>query len=370
MSTQYQTFLYLFIFRSIPSPCFHYSLFESEALRFQIASAFYSNGKNNDYQVKILYSRWLLQCLPPVSLTSPTITIRRVHVIHSQKPYEIAVMGPPNSQIDFTKVSPGPEMAVIRDNTTSKINSTYLYIDPKDPSIVYLSVNASHGYTSYNLTDIPSNLIFTHMEQGGDLSYPECNPMRVDGTKAVVGNDPADSIENWSTPWLEQNGTLQIDALSKKEGIASLKVSGKTDSWSNLGVRYDSPGAWNLAGYSSIGVWVRCNESALFSITLVDSYGGSRTFWAIEAGDGSATTGWKRFVVNLTDYTSQTPGFSINSVDHIDLFVYSTVGKNLSFWIDDLTVDTSVALEKFVYKDRVPVDETVVAYFYTRIEDK
>jgi hypothetical protein len=115
---------------------------------------------------------------------------------------------------------------------------------------------------------------------------------------------------------------------------------------------------------------VKCNESALFSITLVDCYGGSRTFWAIEAGDGSASTGWKRFVVNLTDYTSQTPGFSINSVDYIDLFVYSTVGKNLSFWIDDLTVDTSAALEKAIYKGRVPVNETVVAYFYTRIEDK
>jgi hypothetical protein len=117
-------------------------------------------------------------------------------------------------------------------------------------------------------------------------------------------------------------------------------------------------------------VWARCNESALFSITLVDSYGGSRTFWAIEAGDGSATTSWKRFVVNLTDYTSQTPGFSINSVDHINLFVYSTVGKNLSFWIDDLTVDTSAALEKAIYRGRVPVDETLVAYFYTRMEDK
>jgi hypothetical protein len=275
---------------------------------------------------------------------------------------------PPNSQIDFSKVSYGPEITVIRDNTTSKINSTYLYIDPKDPSIVYLSVNAAHGYTSYNLTNIPSNWTVAYIEQGRDLSYPECNPMRVDGTKAVVGNDPADSIENWSTPWLEQNGTLQIDALSKKEGIASLKVSGKTDSWGNLGVRYDSPGAWNLAGYSSISVWVKCNESALFSITLVDCYGGSRTFWAIEAGDGSASTGWKRFVVNLTDYTSQTPGFSINSVDHINLFVYSTVGKSLSFWVDDLTVDTSVALEKAIYKDRVPVNEMVVIYFYIDTE--
>jgi hypothetical protein len=277
---------------------------------------------------------------------------------------------PPNSQIDFTKVSHGPEITVMRDNTPFKINSTYLYIDQKDPSIIYLSVNASHGYASYNFTNFPSNWTFYRIEQGGDISFPEVDPRRVNGTKASSGNDPADSMVDWSSPWPEQDATLEIDTSTKKEGYASLKITGKTDSWGSLSVRYDNSGTWNLAGYSSISVWVRCNESALFSITLVDCYGGSRTFWAIEAGDGSATTGWKRFVVNLTDYTSQTPGFSINSVDHISLFVYSAVGKSLSFWIDDLTVDTSVALEKFVYKDRVPVDETVVAYFYTRIEDK
>jgi hypothetical protein len=277
---------------------------------------------------------------------------------------------PPNSQIDFTKVSHGPEITVMRDNIPFKINCTYLHIDPKDPSIVYLSVNASHGYTSYNFTNFPSNWIFQRIEQGGDISFPEVDPRRVNGTKASSGNDPADSMVDWSSPWPEQNATLEIDTSTKKEGQASLQITGKTDSWGCLSVRYDTPRAWNLAGYSSISVWAKSNESALFSITLVDSYGGSRTFWAIGAGDGSATTGWKRFVVNLTDYTSQTPGFSINSVDHIDLFVYSTVGKNLSFWIDDLTVDTSVALEKTIYKDRVPVDETLVAYFYTRIEDK
>jgi len=277
---------------------------------------------------------------------------------------------PPNSQIDFTKVSQGLQITVIRDNIPFKINSTYLYIDPEDPSIVYVSVNASHGYASYNFTNFPSNWVFQRIEQGGDISFPEVDPRRVNGTKASSGNDPADSMVDWSSPWPEQNATLEIDTSTKKEGVASLQITGKTDSWGCLSVRYDTPRAWNLAGYSSISVWARCNESALFSITLVDCYGGSRTFWAIEAGDGSATTGWKRFVVNLTDYTSQTPGFSINSVDHINLFVYSTVGKKLSFWIDDLTVDTSVALEKAIYKDRVPVDETVVAYFYIRIEDK
>jgi len=289
------------------------------------------------------------------------------------KPYYIGdgiYIIPPNSQINFTKASNGPEITVIRDGAASKINSTYLYIDPKDPSIFYLSVNASHGYASYNFTNFPSNWTFYRIEQGGDISFPEVDPRRVNGTKASSGNDPADSMVDWSSPWPEQDATLEIDTSTKKEGYASLQITGKTDSLGCLSVRYDTPGAWNLAGSFSISVWARCNESALFSITLVDSYGGSRTFWAIEAGDGSATTGWKRFVVNLTDYTSQTPGFSINSVDHINLFVYSAVGKSLSFWIDDLTVDTSVALEKAVYKDRVPVDETVVAYFYTRIEDK
>jgi hypothetical protein len=276
---------------------------------------------------------------------------------------------PPNSQIDFTKISYGPEITVMKDNIPFKINSTYLHIDPKDPSIVYLSVNASHGYASYNFTNFPSNWTFYRIEQGGDISFPEVDPRRVNGTKASSGNDPADSMVDWSSPWPEQDATLEIDTSTKKEGQASLQITGKTDSLGCLSLRYDTPRAWNLAGYSSISVWAKSNESALFSITLVDRYGGSRTFWAIEAGDGSATTGWKRFVVNLTDYTSQTPGFSINSVDHIDLFVYSTVGKNLSFWIDDLTVDTSVDLENFIYKDCVPADETVVAYFYTRIED-
>jgi hypothetical protein len=170
---------------------------------------------------------------------------------------------------------------------------------------------------------------------------------------------------------VEQNGTLQIDTLSKKEGFASLRVSGKRDSWDNLGVRYnaESPGAWNLAGYSSMSVWVKCSESALFSITLVDRYGGSRTFWGIKTEGSSATTSWKRLVVNLTEYTSQTPDFSISSIDYANLFVYSTVGKNLSFWIDDLMVDTILDLHSFVYKDRVPVDVAVVAYFCTRIED-
>jgi len=276
---------------------------------------------------------------------------------------------PPHSSINFTEVFYGPEITVIRNSVSSNIKTEYSHIDPYNPYLVHLKLNASSGYQSYNLTSLPSNMTFAWMEQGSDLSYPEHNPMRLNGTKAIVGNDPTESPQYWTTPIKEQEATIQIDSSAKKEGSSSLKIIGKTDSWGCLSISYDSLGAWNLSGYSSMGVWMKCNESASFSITLVDHYGGSRTFWGIEAEGGSATTSWKRFVVNLTEYTSQTPDFTISSVDHIDLFVYSTVGKNLSFWIDDLTVDTSLNLGRFVYKDRVLVNETVVAYFYAHIED-
>jgi len=276
---------------------------------------------------------------------------------------------PPHSPINFTEVFYGPEITVIRDGVSSNITSEYSHIDPYDPSLIYLKVNASAGYQSYNFTNFPSNLTFVRMEQGGDLSHLEHNPMRLDGTKALVGNDPVESLQYWTIPIAEPETTFGIDPSTKKEGDCSLKITGKTDSWGNLGVRFDGLGTWNLAGYSSIGLWVKCNESATFSVTLVDCYRGSRTFWGIKAGGSSATTCWKRFVVNLTEYTSQSPDFVINSVDYIDLFVYSESKKGLSFWVDDLTVDTTLDLGKFVYKDRVPVEETVVAYFYTFLEN-
>jgi hypothetical protein len=127
-------------------------------------------------------------------------------------------------------------------------------------------------------------------------------------------------------------------------------------------------GTWNLSEYSSISLWAKCNETASFSITLRDSSGETRTFWSIKVGDSSATAAWKRFVVNLHNYTSQTAGFNISMVDCIELYVSSHVAKHMSFWVDDLTVDTSVALEKAIYKDRVPVNEMVVIYFYIDTE--
>jgi hypothetical protein len=294
------------------------------------------------------------------------------NVPYYMKPYYIGggiYVIPPHSPINLTEVVYGPEITIRRDSTISGMRSQYSHIDPYDPSLVYLKLNCSSGYQSYNLTNLPSNLTFAWMEQGNDLSYPEHNPMRLDGTKAIVGNDPTESTQYWTTPIAEQEAALQIDPSTKKEGNSSLRITGKTDSWGSLTIRYDSPGTLDLAGYSSIGVWVKCNESAMFSLTLVDRYGGSRTFWAIRAGGSSAATSWKRLVANLTEYTSQTPDFRIDSVDHIDLFVSSSAGKNLSFWIDDLIVDTPPNLNAYIYKDRVPTNEKLIIYFYARVQD-
>jgi hypothetical protein len=107
----------------------------------------------------------------------------------------------------------------------------------------------------------------------------------------------------------------------------------------------------------------------VFSITLDDANGRSRTFWSLEANGSSATTSWKRFAANLTDYTSETVGFNISAVESVDLYVNSNAKKSMTFWVDDLTVDTALNLTNYVYKGRVPVDEAVVAYFYTSIGD-
>jgi len=305
----------------------------------------------------------------PIAIIAPEFYNDRI--LYFLKPFYVSdgiYVIPPNSSINTSEIAYGPEVTVIKNGILTQVKSEYGYIDPYDPSIVYIKVNASSGHTSYNFTDFPLNWAFHRVEQGGDPSFPEMDPRRINGTKAYNGNDPADSLDHWTIPVHEQNGTLQIDISSKKEGFASLMVSGKTDSWGNLGVRYDGPGTWSLVGYSSINVWARYSESATFSITLVDCYGGSRTFWGIEAKGSSATTSWKRFVVNLTEYDSQTLDFRINLVDHIDLSVYSSVEKNLSFWVDDLTVDTPPNLNAYVYKDRVPTNEILIIYFYSRVE--
>jgi len=275
---------------------------------------------------------------------------------------------PPYSSINFTKVVYGPRIIVRRNSIASEIKSEYSHIEPYDPSLVYLKLNASSGYQFYNLTSLPFNMTFAWMEQGGDLSYPEHNPMRLDGTKAVVSNDPTEFPQYWTTPTAEQEATFQIDPSTKKEGNSCLKIIGKTDSYGNLAIRYQppSPLPMDLHTYTHISTWTKTTEPATFSITLTDTQNKTRTYWDIKATDNkSATTNWKRLTTNLNGYTSETPDFNITAIKHITFYLYSTPNKNITFWIDDPTIDTITNFNEYIYKDRIPTDETLIIYFYT-----
>jgi hypothetical protein len=270
---------------------------------------------------------------------------------------------PPNSLLNTGEVVYGPSVSVYRDGAIDSIRSEYLYADSIDPSLIILRVNGSSGYDSYNFTGIPSDWIFIKIEQGGDLSFPEKDPKRLNSAPALSGNDPADSAEGWISP---QAGEIYADPNTKKEGFASLKVVGTTDSWGTLGVRYNLTETQDLSRYAVIAVWAKSTEETAFCITLHDSSYETRTYWGIQVDGSSVTTQWKRFVVDLRNYTQQTPNFDITAVDFIDLYVSSSPGKETSLLIDDLIVDNMPESRIAVYKARVLVDDIVILYLAVR----
>lgn len=270
----------------------------------------------------------------------------------------------PNSIILSNQTAYGPTVTVVRDGIPAKIRSEYLYADPYDPSLIILRVSGSSGYHSYGFMDYPLDWAFLRIEQGGSLSSPETDPYRLDGAKALESNDPAESTQGWE---MIQPGTINIDSSSKKEGSASLRVDGVTDSWSNLGVRYNLTGTWDLVARPLLAVWAKANETRAFSITLHDSSGNTRTFWDIRAYGSSVIPQWKRFVVNLDNYTSQTSGFDLAKVDQIDFYVSAPPGQALTLFIDDLTIDSIPAVDGAIFKARVLETDAVVAYFSLRL---
>lgn len=265
---------------------------------------------------------------------------------------------PPNSNISNT-INYGPTVTVTTDHDIKEIKSEYLYADQDDPSVIVLRV-AAKGYTSYTFENYPQDWTFLKLEQGNALSYPERSPQRFNGTNAIEGNDPTESTQNWST---SQTATISLSNSTNKEGAANLRIDGTTDSWGNLGARYNPAGTWNLSSQSTVAVWARANTKTTFSIALTDSTGNTRTYWDIQQNDVSATTQWKRFTINLNDYTSQPPSFDLSRTDSIDFYVYSTPGKNMSLWIDDPVTDKAPSTDRTVYKARVLQNDPIIAYF-------
>lgn len=268
---------------------------------------------------------------------------------------------PPNSVVSY-ETSYGPAVTVTSDDGTKEVRSEYLYVDPDDSSLIVLRVVTS-CYTSYTFENYPLEWAFLKLEQGGALSLPEKNPRRFNGTSAVEGNDPAESTEDWS---MSQTGTMNISDFFRKEGNASLGIDGFTDSWGNLGARYNPHGTWGLQGQLSLAVWAKASEKTTFSMTLTDSSGNTRTFWDIRPDGESATTEWKRFAVNLGNYTSQSQSFDLSRVDSVDFYVYCDPGKHLSFWIDDPVIDDALTTGGAVYKARVLQEDLITLYFWTR----
>lgn len=307
--------------------------------------------------VEILMSHPILIITPEFYNDEVPYYIRPFHI--GQGIYII----PPNSVLNTGEAVYGPSLAVYRNGVIGLVRSEYLYADPVDPSLIILRVNGSSGYDSYNFTGIPSDWTFIKIEQGGDLSFPEKDPLRLNGVPALGGNDPADSAEGWTSP---QAGEISADPNLKKEGFAALKVVGTTDSWGTLGFRYNLTEAWDLSRYDMIAVWAKSTEETAFCVTLHDSSYETRTYWGIQADGSSLTTEWKRFVVYLGNFTQGTPNFDITAVDSVDLYVSSSPGKEMTLLIDDLIVDNLPESRVAVYKARVLVDEIVVLYLAVR----
>jgi hypothetical protein len=265
---------------------------------------------------------------------------------------------PISSEIDY-----GPAVTVMAGDGIREIRSEYLYVDQDDPSLIVLRVTAK-GQTSYAFENYPHNWAFLKLEQGGALSYPEKDPRRFNGEKALEGNDPAESTQDWSSL---QTGTVSSESSTPKEGHANLRVEGTTDSWGNLGTRYNPQGTWDLSHQFSLAVWAKANEKTPFSITLTDSDGNTRTFWDIRPDDTSATTQWKRFTINLNEHTNENGDFDLTKVDSADFYVYSNSGRKMTLWIDDPIIDDALPTEQTVYKARVFNEDLIAAYFAVRI---
>jgi hypothetical protein len=153
-----------------------------------------------------------------------------------------------------------------------------------------------------------------------------------------------------------------------KEGSASLEVAGVTDPlWSLLGARYTPSTTIDLSMRSILAVWAKASGRTAFSVKLHDFAGNTRTFWDIQVYGSSTYTQWKRFAVNLDNYTTQTPDFDPTRVEFIDFYVSSEPEKNMSLWIDDLVVDDLPIASETIYKARVLTTDALVAYFYLRI---
>ena len=104
---------------------------------------------------------------------------------------------------------------------------------------------------------------------------------------------------------------------------------------------------------------------------LWDTAGYQTSYWNIVGGriDRDIEIGqWKRLVANLSQPTEKDPEFDFKKIDSIVIGIFvGKASRNVTFYIDDLTVDRQLKLDE-IYKARVPPNEKLVVYFWVKEE--
>ncbi len=267
---------------------------------------------------------------------------------------------PPQGLASYPQSYTAGSVTVLRDGVSARLLGEYAELDPYDPYLAYVLVNASYGHSEYNITSFPPDWKLVGIRQGGDSSIPESHPRRPDGAVAVLGNDYADSSSNWSQ--VPADATIGVDQFSRKEGSASIQVSGKVDPDGNLWLVLRLPAPVDFAPYALISFWAECAACSGLAVYLMDEPGNFALFYDIRLSGEFA-----RFAIAVDRPTTTSTGFNVHAVTAMSFVAYSFTSTSLTLRIDDIVVEDESVNPTYVYKGRVLPSDLVEFQFSQRL---
>src|SRR5438093_1036786 len=257
---------------------------------------------------------------------------------------------PPHGLDNLGRTVVGSDVTIFRDNNSANLPGVYDSVDPLNSNHRYITVNASRGFESYNVTSFPSSWRFRGVDQAGNPSTLDFSPMRPDGVPAIVGNDYADSIQGWSP--ISGDSTISLDHVANMEGNSSTKVSGIRDPFGNVGLVLSLPQT-DYIHYDTISFWAKCISCSLMTVNLVDIAGNPRTFYDVGGHTAGPTSQYRRISLLINMPSGENPEFDIHLVSSISFLAYSGNQSAMTLWIDDVVVQKNVPNPSFLYKGRV-----------------
>jgi len=267
---------------------------------------------------------------------------------------------PPHGLDNLGRTMVGSNVTIFRDNNSANLPGVYDSVDPLNSNHRYITVNASRGFESYNVTSFPSSWRFLGVDQAGNPSTLDFSPMRPNGVPAIVGNDYADSVQGW-TP-ISNDSTISLDHVARMEGNSSIKVSGIRDPFGNVGLVLALPQT-DYVHYDTISFWAKCISCSLMTVNLVDTAGQPRTFYDVGGDTAGPTSQYRRFSVLIDMPSGGNPEFGIHSVSSISFLAHSGNQSAMTLWIDDVVVQKNVPNPSFLYKGRVLRTDEVDFHF-------